>query len=305
MLPKATATRWTGNLDTCLYDINETNNEKAMREARKNIACFVDGAYSIANNAMNEETRKVFLFTPRATYAFITLIGSVHRFLIQTGVICSSSSISERLEAIKPYIIGLSENLNGITDDEKRTITGVLGQGADVFWLRSYQNFVNKDFPNYCPDELAEWKETQDEDLQLEGNNIKKDICGQVKRLVFERLVMVYGDKWDKSVALLKNVTENKILKMFGDDDSFDPNNYDWRDYLEIMDYKTIIKENFSNDTFSQVFAIDLGLGFKSKNDKIAWIDRLIDKKKGTSMTRSDINYLERINTHLQQFISE
>ena len=217
----------------------------------------------------------------------------------------SSSSISERLEAIKPYIIGLSENLNGITDDEKRTITGVLGQGADVFWLRSYQNFVNKDFPNYCPDELAEWKETQDEDLQLEGNNIKKDICGQVKRLVFERLVMVYGDKWDKSVALLKNVTENKILKMFGDDDSFDPNNYDWRDYLEIMDYKTIIKENFSNDTFSQVFAIDLGLGFKSKNDKIAWIDRLIDKKKGTSMTRSDINYLERINTHLQQFISE
>lgn len=305
LLPKATATRWTGNLDTCLYDINETNNEKAMREARKNIACFVDGAYSIANNAMNEETRKVFLFTPRATYAFITLIGSVHRFLIQTGVICSSSSISERLEAIKPYIIGLSENLNGITDDEKRTITGVLGQGADVFWLRSYQNFVNKDFPNYCPDELAEWKETQDEDLQLEGNNIKKDICGQVKRLVFERLVMVYGDKWDKSVALLKNVTENKILKMFGDDDSFDPNNYDWRDYLEIMDYKTIIKENFSNDTFSQVFAIDLGLGFKSKNDKIAWIDRLIDKKKGTSMTRSDINYLERINTYLQQFISE
>lgn len=307
LIPKATQTQWTGDTDICIYNVNETDIDKAMKDSRKKIAQFIDGGYSIADKLMEDSVKNTFLFSNRATFAFITLLGSIHSYLIKTNAINPQSSISDRINAIEPYITCLSKKLSNLSDEESRTITGVLGQGADTFWLRSYQNIINKDFPEYSPEELMEWKETQDKSLQEEGAQRKANIKKQLRILLFSRLQMVYGSKWQNNVAVLKNEVEGRIIKEFGDNDDFEMSDFDWKDYVEIPEYKSIIDKNFSHHEFEEVFAINIGLAFKSKKDKLSWFS-LISEPKGkkvVTFTRSDLNRLELINSHLAGFIED
>lgn len=309
LIPKATATQWTCNTDVCIYNINETNVDKAMKESRKKITQFIDSTYSIADKIMEEQTKNDFLFSNRGTFAFISLIGSLHAFLIQTNAIQTSSSIQDRIKAIEPYIEHLSISLNNLSDEDNRTIKGVLGQGGDTFWLRSYQNIINKQFPDYCPSELTEWKETQDQSIQQEGQKKKKDIREQLQKIVFDLLKKVFGNKWNKNreIALIANTVKKRILDEFGDNEDFDEDDYDWTEYVEISEYKEIISKNFSNPEFEKAFAINLGMNFRSKADKLNWMSLITETKgkKVQSLTRSDINKLEIINGHLEKFMPE
>ena len=307
LIPKATASQWTENLDTCIYNINETNIENAMKDSRKKITQFIDGAYSIADQILEDKVKESYLFSNRATFAFITLLGSIHEYLVHIGKLSLNSTVQERLKAVSPYITKLAENLNNLTDEETRTLKGVLGQGADVFWLRSYQNLVNRSFEDYNPEELTEWKETQDKDLQEEGAVRKEDIKKQLKAVFFSRLELVYGKKWINNVAVLRNEVEGRIIKMYGDNDDFEMSDYDWKDYVDIPEYKEIIEKNFSYKEFEEAFAINLGLAFKSKKDKLSWLSLITEprNKKKSALTRSDLNRLELINNHLQQFVTE
>ena len=142
LIPKATATQWSCNTEMCIYNINETNVDKAMKESRKKITQFIDGAYSIADKNMQDQTKSDFLFSNRGTFAFISLIGSLHEYLIQINEIQTSSSIQDRINAIKPFIEHLSISLNNLPDEDNRTIKGVLGQGGYIFWLRSFKRTI-------------------------------------------------------------------------------------------------------------------------------------------------------------------
>lgn len=305
LIPKATSTQWTGDTDVCIYNTNETDIDKAMKDSRTRITKFIDGGYAIADSIMTEEVKQDYLFSNRATFAFIALLGSLHSYLIKINVINPLSSIPDRIAAISPYIQHLANSLNNLSDEDNRIIKGVLGQGADTFWLRSYQNIINKQFPEYAPEELIEWKETQDQSLQQEGAERKADIRRQLRILLFARLEMVYGKKWLNNVAILKNAVEGRIIKEYGDNDEFNMSEYDWKDYLEVSEYRDVIEKNFSYQEFEEVFAINIGLAFKSKKDKLGWM-ALISEPKGkktSALTRSDLNRLELINAHLANFI--
>ena len=305
LIPKATSTQWTGDTDVCIYNTNETDIDKAMKDSRTRITKFIDGGYSIADSIMTEEMKQDYLFSNRATFAFIALLGSLHTYLIKINAINPQSSIPDRIAAITPYIQHLANSLNNLSDEDNRIIKGVLGQGADTFWLRSYQNIINKQFPEYAPEELVEWKETQDQSLQQEGAERKADIRKQLRTLLFARLEKVYGAKWLNNVAVLKNSVEGRIIKEYGDNDDFDLSEYDWRDYLEVSEYRDVIDKNFSYQEFEEVFAINIGLAFKSKKDKLNWLTLISEPKgkKSSALTRSDLNRLELINTHLANFI--
>lgn len=305
LIPKATSTQWTGDTDVCIYNTNETDIDKAMKDSRTRITKFIDGGYAIADSIMTEEVKQDYLFSNRATFAFIALLGSLHTYLIKINAINPLSPIPDRIAAITPYIQHLANSLNNLSDEDNRIIKGVLGQGADTFWLRSYQNIINKQFPEYAPEELIEWKETQDQSLQQEGAERKEDIRKQMRILLFARLEMVYGNKWLNNVAILKNAVEGRIIKEYGDNDDFNMSEYDWRDYLEVSEYRDVIEKNFSYQEFEEVFAINIGLAFKSKKDKLGWMALISEPKgkKSSALTRSDLNRLELINTHLANFI--
>lgn len=304
LIPKANASQWTGNTDTCIYNINECDTEKAMRDSRKRITQFIDGAYNIIYDLLEEEKRNEFLLTNRGTFAFITLIGSLHSYLMKSDEFSFDSSINTRLDKLRPYLETLANALNNISDEESANLKGALGSGADPFWLHSFQNMVYKKFNDYCPEELIQWQETQDQTIQDEGNKLKEVIQTMLRKTVLSRLQMVYGVKWENSVYMLKNECERKILEQYGDNEDFDPSEHDWKDWIEVSDYKKIIEKNFSDQRFVEAFAINIGLPFKTKREKLAWIS-LIEIKKGkkqTPLTRSDVNYLWRIQNHLSNF---
>lgn len=304
LIPKANASQWTGNTDTCIYNINECDTEKAMRDSRKRITQFIDGAYNIIFELLEEEKRNDFLLTNRGTFAFITLIGSLHSYLMKLDEFSFDSSITTRLDKLHPYLETLANALNNISDEESANLKGALGSGADPFWLHSFQNMVYKVFNDYCPEELIQWQETQDQTIQEEGNNLKEEIRIMLRKTVLSRLQIVYGVKWENSVYMLKNECERKILEQYGDNDDFDPSEHDWKDWIEVSDFKKIIEKNFSEPRFAEAFAINIGLPFKTKKEKLAWIT-MIETKKGkkqTPLTRSDINYLWRIQNHLSNF---
>ena len=308
LIPKAKNTKWVDESDAYLYDKNETDINKAMTEARKRIAQFVLGCYETASDKMTSEAKEEFLLSNRATYAFIVLVGSLHAYLVNSGMLSVSSTISRRNEVIAPYIEALANGLNTLPQEESTFLRGIQGQGAEKKWLLSYQNIINRVYPDYFPEDLKEWKEMRDQDLQNEGKKLKEDIRKQLRRLLFERLEQVFKSKWlSGNIAIIKNEVENRIIKSDGDREDFDLMEYDWRDYLEVSDYKDIISKNFSYPEFEEVFSINIGLPFKSKTEKLAWLSLISEGKgkKASALTRSDINRLELINSHLAQFISE
>jgi len=309
LLPKANASQWTDNTDICIYNINETDADKAMKDSRKRITQYIDGAYNIVYDLLTEDKRDDFLFCNRGTFAFIALIGSLHAYLLKSDAFTSDSSIPERLNVLKPYLETLADALTNISDEESANLKGALGSGADPFWLHSYQNMIYKKFNDYCPEELSLWQETQDKDIQSEGNKLKEEIRDMLRKAVLSRFQEIHGIKWEKEPNMfkLKRECEDKIIKENEDNEDFNLEDHDWKEWLEIADLKKIIEKNFNEQKFTEAFAINVGLPFKTKKEKLAWIS-MIEQTKGKkqiAMTRSDINRLWVINNHLQNFVGE
>lgn len=305
LIPKAKQTKWIGDTDACLYDINETDVDKAMMESRKRIVQYLNACYEIAETHMDDATKETFLFSNRATFPFVTISGLLNSYLFTCGEINSFTTIKERIIKVTPYIVALCEGLNELPEEEITYLTGAQGQGAEKKWLLSYQNVINKSFPDYFPEELHEWKEMRDQDIQNEGEQLKEDIRSFISTLVFDKLYEVYGNDYEKNVAKLKHDCEGKIFDAYGDNDDFDIDDYNWKDWIEIPEYKAIIEKNYSNDIFSETFGIALTDKATSKKDKLSWIS-LVEQPKGkkkTALTKSDVNRLWLIRDHLNKFI--
>ena len=307
LIPKAKQTKWVGNTDTCLYDINETNVDKAMVESRKRIVQYLNACYEIAENHLEDEAKETFLFSNRATFPFVTISGLLHTYLFNCGDIDLSTPIKERIIKVTPYIEALCEGLNILPEEERTYLTGAQGQGAEKKWLLSYQNIVNQHYPDYFPEELQEWKETRDKSIQEEGEKLKEEIRSLVRKLVFAKLYEIFGKDYGKNVAKLKHDCEGKIFERFADNDDFDISEYDWKDWIEIPEYKSIIEKNYSNDIFSEAFGIALSEKATSKKDKLNWLS-LVEPPKGkktNAMTKSDVGRLWLIRDHLNKFIPD
>ena len=307
LVPKAKGTKWSDDADGYLYDKKETNIDKAMTEASKRIADFIIDCYCMLAEDLTQDVAPIFLLSNRATYAVIMIIGSIHKYLVAKGILSISSTGKERRDVMRPYMKALAAGLNNLPEEESVSLRNIQGSGAEKKWLMAYENIVNKFDSEYEPDGLQEWRETQDQSLQKAGKEIKDDIFKQLRRLLFERLEMVYKHRWlSGQILILKNEVENRIIKGNGDSPDFDLSDYDWRDYLELSEYKDVISKNFSYTEFEEVFAINTGGAFKTKTDKLAWLSLLNESKnKKSALKKSDINRLELINRHLQQFIAE
>ena len=146
----------------------------------------------------------------------------------------------------------------------------------------------------------------RDQDIQNEGEQLKEEIRALIRTLVFNKLFAIYGNDFEKNVAKLKHDCEGKIYEIYGDNDDFNIEDHNWKDWIEIPEYKTIIDKNFSNDIFAETFGIPLTDKATSKKDKLNWIS-LVEQHKGKkkiALTKSDVNRLWLIRDHLNKFIS-
>lgn len=311
LLPKATTKEFTEHTDVCLYNTNCVEHNKAMLEAQKRIANLIKECYAYVYYQMineHKEEYEKFIECNRGTYAFISLISSLNEHLIHAGILSQKSSTKEQVDSMAPYFDVLINYLCNMPIDELTQIRLIKGQGADILWLRMYQNAIHKQKPEYNPEGLEGWLETQDKDLQEEGKECGKQIEKRIKTRIFSKLEALYGDMWESKV---KKIMGRCLQRM---DDNEDVDNQDWTDFMTLQDYKEIIENNWSvkkeDDesfvTFEDEFAIQVSDPFRTKTEKLKWINDLISfskawtTTKGRPLSQTEITEMKLI---LQSFV--
>ena len=277
-----------------------------MLEAQKRIANLIKECYAYVYYQMIDEHKdeyETFIECNRGTYAFVSLIASLNEYLIHSGILSQKSSTKEQVDSMAPYFNVLINYLCNMPIDEKTQIRLIKGQGADTLWLRMYQNAIHKQMPEYNPDGLEAWLETQDKDLQETGKECGRQIEKIIKDSILRKLAELYGDMWESKV---KKIMGKCLQRM---DDNEDIDNQDWTDFMTLQDYKEIIESNWSIQkdddesfvTFEAEFAIQVSDSFRTKTDKLKWINDLIlfskawTTSKGRALSLTEVNEMQSI----------
>lgn len=223
--------------------------------------------------------------SPRGTFAFIGLIGSLNKFLAGKKIVSYSTTPKERFSFIEKYLTVLLDYINKISKEEETTQLTLLGSGADIKWLRFFQTIINSKFRDYEPLELVDWKERQDEQLQDEGRKYGVAIEKKMKKIVIEKIKILYKKNWELEINSIKRECQDRAEKEMeknykeGLKDEVIP----WTEMFNINDYKSIIEkywtkvpdneqEKIGFSTFQDDFSINIGAGFNSKGERIKWI---------------------------------
>jgi DNA sulfur modification protein DndB len=306
LLPKATKKEFTDHTDVCLYNTNCVEHNKAMLDAQKRISNLIKDCYAYVYYKMIDEHKEeyeTFIECNRGTYAFVSLIASLNESLIRSEKLSQKSSTKEQVDAMVPYFDVLINYLCNMPIDEQTQIRLIKGQGADTLWLRMYQNAIHKQMPEYAPEGLEAWLETQDKDLQEEGKEYGRQIEKHIKETILRKLEELYGSIWESKVKKIMG----KCLQRMGDDEDVD--NQDWTDLMTLQDYKEIIESNWSvkkeDDesfvTFEDEFSIQVSDSFRTKTDKLKWINDLISfskawtTTKGRPLSQAEVNEMQSI----------
>ncbi|MFD2512566.1 DGQHR domain-containing protein [Pontibacter locisalis] len=321
LLPSAKGNQFSDNaIKYSLYNVSNHDHNKEMYNSRKKIVHLLTLCYDFVEQEYSDiyYAEKSFIFSNRGTFAFICLIGSLNRHLVDKTKITKDTDNDKRFEFIKSYLYSLLEYLrNTITEDEKEKQLSLLGAGADVKWLRFFQSIINKSHPDYYPAELVDWNERQDEELQNKGRSLGVDIEKKMKSLVLDKMRSIYGDVWELEINSIKrecqNRAEQEMEKHYKE--GLGKKVVHWTEMFNINDYKTIIEkywnklpEQHNGDfkTFEKDFAIDVGEGIGSKSKSLKWISffnsyRNLWAHEGTKekrLNKEEVAFIEKVHSH-------
>ena len=323
LVPSARGNKYLDGENYSLYDTGDLEHSKAMACAKKDIANFIIKAYDFlaTNYKVLVQDENSLIFTNRGTYAYISIIGSFNKHVIQSGKIRKSTDINTRFSAIEKYVSVLLDAIASLTDEEKRTFLDKLGAGADTEWLRRFQMIVHERLEDYNPSELTDWRQRQDKELQEEGRRLAVDIERTIKDTILKNLKLLFGSHWDLEIGSIKRDCMNRAEeeKERNYKEGLGTTEIDWTDMFSVSDYKNIIgkfwsKSPESNEdskdfrTFANIFAIDIGEDFNSKNDKLKWISYFSKYRnawahegtKGKGLNQKEVEFLRTIGKKLE-----
>ena len=304
-----------------LYDVNNDEHRLEMREAKKQILLLLHACYECAEERLRfaPEIMHKILFSNRGTYAFVSIIGSLLNFVAAKDGSFIPISADQRFEKIEKYLIALFETLT--TDDDRilDSLLTVLGSGAEMMWLRTFQNEIHKKFPNYSPLELEDWNERQNQELQERGRVAGTEIERQIKRIILYNLKALFKDVWELEIASIKRKCQERASEQEERNykEGLGRTNILWTDQFMLNDYKSIIdkywarKPDDSNEnfhTFEEHYAIDVGMGFDKKAEKLKWFSRFNSLRniwahegsKDKGLNKEEVEFLELVQSRLK-----
>lgn len=321
LLPSAKGNQYSENaLLYSLYDISNHDHNKEMINCKKKIVHLISACYDFVEHEYSEifYDDRSFIFSNRGTYAFICLIDSLNKFFIDKKTITKSSEIEQRLPYIKTYLKTLLDYLkNEIPQDEKEKQLSLLGAGADTKWLRFFQSVISKKHPDYYPNELIDWNERQDEELQTKGRSMGIAIEKRMKAIVLDKMKKLYEDDWELEINSIKRECQSRAEQEMEKNykDGLGRKKIDWTEMFNINDYKTIIEKYWTKApdignseflTFEKEFTIDIGEGIGSKTKSLKWVSffnsyRNLWAHEGTKekrLNKEEVNFIEKIHNH-------
>ena len=294
LLPKATNKTYNKDTDVCLYDCNNLDHNKAMNDAKKRISNLLRECYAYVYDKLDEDTFRCFFEDNRGTYAFIILVGSLNKHLIYSEKLDQKSSTTHQIQCMSPFFDVLINYLLNIPEEHRERLFVVKGQGADTTWLHMFESAVNTKYPDYQPEGLLEWKESQDESLQKEGHNAGKRIEEILHDRILEKLKELHGDNWEKTIFDIKGDCMKRMSTDITEEKDVDENS--WPDYMQAQDFKAIIENNWITQkedddnykTFEEEFSIRISDKdpFKSRKDKLRWLSDLISFRNSWTSTK-------------------
>lgn len=284
LLPNAKGNKYSDkNLSSCMYDTNNNNHDQEMQKSKKDICKFLENAYSYVEENYNSiyTKERYFIVSNRGTFAFINILGSLNTFLTDKGVINKQTNPKDRLAEMDKYLVSLFEGIKNINKQKEENLLNLIGAGADIKWLRFFQELINEKFPIYNPIELIEWKERHDSQLQTQGRDFGISIEKFMKNKVLDNIKLLFDDTWELEINSIKRDCQDRAEKeMERYYKEFKQKKIvEWTEMFNVNDYKTIIEKYWTNKTdnasfitFEKLFSLDIGLGFSSKSDKTKWI---------------------------------
>lgn len=300
-----------------LYDTNNQDHNQEMLRAKKKIVDYIISCYDFVEQSFPDifYREKYFIVSNRGTFAFISVIGSLNKFVTEKKLVDKNSINEHRFNTIKPYLESLMNSLNNLSNEEASKYLTLLGAGADTKWLRFFQNLINLKFSDYNPIELIDWKERQNEVYQDQGRQYVKLIERNMKNVVLNNIKVLFGNNWELEINKIKTTCQERA-------NNENEKNYkegidkrvEWTEMFNINDYKEIIEkywtkkpeeENADFKTFQEHFLIDIGQG-KNKKDVLKWISLFNSyrnhlahegsKEKG--INKREVDFLEMIYKH-------
>jgi len=317
LLPKVRGNKYDEpSVKGSLYNTLNQNHEKEMNRTKKSAVQFLNFCYSHVEDNYPDvfESDKSLILSNRGSYAFISLIGSLNLWETVKNTLTNKTIPLDRFQVIQKYLDALVGQLNNLSQENEELLLSKYGTGADLRWLRTFQMLVNEKIPEYEPDELIEWKERLDEDLQTKGRHFGVEIERFMKQSVLNTIRLLFGDDWELEINSIKRKcmerAEEEKEKNYKE--GLGKKNIEWTEMFTINDYKSIIEKYWAKDrkvesanfkTFEAQFAIDTGDGLGSKSKSIKWISRFNSlrnswahegtKEKGLS--REEVLFLESV----------
>ena len=332
LLPTAKGNKYLDkHLDSCIYDTNNNNHNQEMNKSKKSISKLIELCYDYVEENYKAIFKKerYFIVSNRGTYAFINIIGSLNSYLTELKILTKSTKPKERLDAMDKYFAALFNGLNNISKEKEESLLELRGAGADIKWLRYFQELIHEKFSGYNPKELIEWRERNDEQIQEEGRKYGVEIERFMKKHVINNLKIIFKENWDLEIGSIQRACQDragqemeKELKEFGV-----RRKIEWTEMFTISDYKNIIEKYWGRDyygenskdiieepefkTFENIFSLDIGLGgFNSKKEKTKWISKFNslrntwahEASKNTGLSKEDVHQLKTMWSHCMQF---
>lgn len=313
LLPKASGSKFKEeSVAYAMYDTTEQDHEKAMSDSKNRITDFVIRCYSYIKDEYPEiyEKDNKYIMSIRGVVPFICLISDLRNTLIDKNHLKNTSSSIECADAITKYLKALINGLKNLSIEEKDKILGIQGKMAETIWLRMFQDLINKEFPEYNPPKLIEWRETQDKELQEKGRKLGQKIVTEIRRIVISNLKDLFGKHWDLEINTIKNACAKRANDQMAKHhkEGVDFEEIEWTDMIDMSELKTIIERFWSREkednpsyrTFENLFSYDIGEGFNTKAEKTKWLSVLSSYKDLWSsdtkgLNKSQIEKLEAI----------
>lgn len=321
LLPSAKGNKYSDNaVKYSLYDVTNHDNNKEMLNCKKKIVKLLTLAYDHVEQQFSDiwKDDKSFILSNRGTYAFIGLIDSINKYLLDKNVINQSTDIDVRFNYMTKYLDSLLQYLkNEISDEERVKQLNLLGAGADTKWLRFFQSVINRKHNDYSPIELIDWNERQDEELQNIGRSKGVEIEKKIKKIVLSNMKKLYGEDWELEINSIKREcqsrAEEEMEKYYKE--GLGRKQIDWTEMFNINDYKSIIEKYWAKTTqipdpefktFEKEFSIDIGEGFGGKAKNLKWISffnsyRNLWAHEGTKekrLNKEEVQFIEKIHMH-------
>ena len=302
--------------NTSLYDTNNLDHESEMLRARNSVVGFLNLCYEFVREEYPDifDDEWSFILSNRGTYAFLNLVGSLNSYLTQNDKVTVHTAPEERCDKMKEYLRALLNSLRTISVEEEERLFANFGSGADNRWFRFFQELVHRVHADYNPPDLVDWMERQDIELQNYGRHLGENIEKHIKKTVIDTLQTLFGDNWDLEIGEIQRQCEvrasEETEKRFKE--GLGRTEIPWTDMFFVTDYKKIIEKYWSRNTatmtsFAEVFSIDIGKGFNSKQEKIKWLSVFNSYRNnwahaGTrekGLNREEVSFLEKIHDHL------